>query len=299
MSNPDYIGRFAPSPSGPLHLGSLMSAVCSYLQAKSNHGRWLVRIEDVDTPRVVEGIAAIQLKQLEAFGLEWDEQVLYQSSRLNDYQKLIKHLIQQDKIYACECTRKQLKATAASSAVGIIYPKACRIKKLQYSNHSLRLKTHQQDITFTDKVYGRQTANIQNLTSDWVIQRQDGIISYHLAMVADDALQGITEVVRGLDIMPLTPLHIDLQTYLKLSQPTYCHHPLIVEGISKLSKKDQSSAVDVDNKVDTLNLILTALGQTTIAVDDVSSFWPSAIKQWDVQLIPKTNFDLTQQSVES
>jgi len=297
MGNSTYIGRFAPSPSGPLHLGSLMSATCSYLQAKANKGKWLIRIEDIDTPRVVKDMDTIQLKQLESFGFKWDDDVLYQSQRIDIYNHLIHELIQADQVYACECTRKQLKETARSSRIGLIYPQTCRLKNLSFDNHSLRFKTCHPDITFVDHVYGKQHENIQNLSSDWVIQRRDGVIAYHLAVVADDSNQGITEVVRGFDILPLTPLHIDLQNCLKLQQPRYCHHPLIVAGSQKLSKQNHAKALSKDEKIKTLNLILTALGQATINTDEIESFWNLAAKQWDVHRIPKTHYDITQPSV--
>jgi len=296
MSNPAYIGRFAPTPSGPLHLGSLMSATCSYLQAKANKGKWLVRIEDVDTPRVVKGMASKHLKQLESFGFKWDEPVLYQSERFNHYKELISQLVQSNMIYACECSRKQIKERASSSDTGLIYPQTCRSKKLSFKDHSLRFKTQKADITFIDHVYGAQQTNIQNLSSDWVIQRRDGVIAYHLAVVADDSSQGITEVVRGFDILPLTTLHIDLQHSLKLKEPNYCHHPLIVKGITKLSKQNQAKALSENAKIETLNLVLTALGQKTIKTDQIEIFWLTAIKQWDVNKIPQSHYDITEPS---
>ncbi len=291
MSKPTYIGRFAPSPSGPLHLGSLMSATCSYLQAKANHGKWLVRIEDVDTPRIVKGIADTQLQQLESYGFAWDDKVLYQSTRLNDYDDIIQQLIHDQQIYACECGRKLLKETAVPSAVGFIYPQNCRHKNLSLKGHSLRFKTQNKTTSFTDKVYGKKSFNIQKLSSDWVIQRADGIIAYHLAVVLDDAFQGITEIVRGFDILPLTPLHIELQKQLKLNIPSYCHHPLIEQNGRKLSKQNHATAVSQKDKFKVLNCVLKALGQPEILnAHNLDNYWRQAIAQWDVNLIPTEPF---------
>lgn len=290
-----YIGRFAPSPSGPLHLGSLMSATCSYLQAKSQQGQWLVRIEDIDTPRAISGIADQQLKQLDAFGFEWDGEVLYQSSKINHYNEIIDALIKQQKIYACECKRKDLKAQAETSITGYIYPQNCRHKNLALSapECALRFKTEDKIISFNDLLYGKQTFNVQQLTSDWVIRRADGVIAYHLAVVVDDAEQGITEVVRGQDILPLTALHIELQQTLKLKRPDYFHHNLMTENQQKLSKQNQAEKVSNQKKTDTLNFILKALGQTTIDdCNDLSEFWQQAIKQWDNKLLSPQPIEL-------
>lgn len=289
MSN--YIGRFAPSPSGALHLGSLMSATCSYLQAKSKQGQWLVRIEDVDTPRIVKGAAYQQLKQLENFGFEWDAPVLYQSSRSKDYNDTLHQLIKNHKIYACECTRKQLKATATASEIGFIYPRNCVNKNLKFANHALRLKTSAAQIKFIDGVYGKQNFNIQQLSSDWIIKRADGIIAYHLAVVVDDAMQGTTEIVRGYDILALTPLHIELQKELKFNTPHYLHHPLIEDNGKKLSKQNQAPTIHYKQKTASLNIILKALGQKEILnSDDLETFWKIAIQQWDKALIPTKSF---------
>ncbi len=292
MTNELYIGRFAPSPTGPLHLGSLMSATCSYLQAKANNGKWLVRIEDVDTPRIVKGMASKQLQQLEGFGFEWDEQVLYQSTRIDAYNDIIQQLINSRHIYACECSRKQLKATAITSNIGLIYPKNCLTKNLDLSKHSLRLKTKDKNTCFTDRIYGSQNFNIQRLCSDWVIRRADKIIAYHLAVIADDELQGITEVVRGVDLLALTPIHIDLQTLLSFNTPKYFHHPLIVKGDEKLSKQNLAEPLNNKRKIHSLNIVLKALGQKPIVNShNINNFWQQAIKQWRVTSITTNNFN--------
>lgn len=292
MSNSTYIGRFAPSPSGPLHLGSLMSATCSYLQAKSKQGQWLLRIEDVDTPRVINGAADTQLTQLESFGFEWDQSVLYQSSRFKAYQEIVDNLVINDMIYACECTRKHIQTSAKTSEIGFIYPQNCRHKYLDINHHSLRFKTQNKTIEFNDTVYGKQSFNVQNLSSDWVIKRIDGIFAYHLAVVADDQMQGITQVVRGLDILPLTPLHIELQNTLNYVTPSYLHHPLIEKNAQKLSKQNHASPLKMEHKIKTLNSVLNALGQNLIDAGSLNEFWSQAIKQWDVRNIPTSNFQI-------
>lgn len=287
------IGRFAPSPSGPLHLGSLMSAVCSYLQAKSQQGQWLVRIEDIDTPRVVKGVADQQLRQLDHYGFEWDRDIIYQSKRLDLYQSYLDQLITQNKIYACECSRKNLKKTAQSSSIGLIYPKTCLDKNLTLINHSLRLKTSESGIKFNDEIYGEQNFNIKNLSSDWVIKRADSIFSYHLAVVVDDYEQDISEVVRGVDILPLTVLHFDLRSKLKLKHPTYLHHSLMTKNQQKLSKQFGAQPIPEYNRIEALNLILRALGQVQIlGISKLDEFWDIAIKQWDSNKITINNFEV-------
>ncbi len=293
MSSSGYIGRFAPSPSGPLHLGSLMSATCSYLQAKSQQGKWLVRIEDIDTPRVVKGAADKQLWQLEHYGFEWDDQIIYQSTRINHYKDIIQQLQKNNLIYACECSRKQLKSNAQSSAIGNIYPKTCRHKQLPFKNHALRLKTPLNDTCFIDSIYGKQKNNIQKLSSDWIIQRADGVIAYHLAVVLDDALQEISEVVRGFDILPLSFLHIELQKQLQLKTPRYFHHPLIMHHAKKLSKQNHAPPINETHVFNTLNRVLEALGQNKISdSQNLNDFWTQAIQQWDKRLIPTKNINI-------
>lgn len=295
MQSTPYIGRFAPSPTGYLHLGSLTSAVCSYLQAKSQQGKWLVRIEDIDTPRIVKGSADIQLRQLEDFGFEWDSEVVYQSQRLSIYLDIVNQLLERDQAYYCECTRKSLNQTAERSDHGIIYPRICRSKQLTHTSHlSVRFKTTDADIEFKDRVYQSQLFNIQNITSDWVLKRADGIFSYHLAVVVDDYQQGISEVVRGADILPLTALHIDLQHALNIPQPLYFHHPLVMYQQQKLSKQNMAESISNMNKIVALNAALSALGQSQITqIENLIDFWKQAVKAWNPKTIPLNNYCLS------
>lgn len=297
MHKTPYIGRFAPSPTGPLHLGSLTSAMCSYLQAKSQQGQWRVRIEDIDTPRIVKGSSDIQLKQLETFGFEWDGSILYQSDRTEIYQHAVSSLLTQDLAYYCECTRKTLSNTAKRSEVGIIYPRYCRSKHLaSIPRLSTRFKTSDTAISFHDAVYAEQNFNIQELTSDWVMQRADKVIAYHLAVVLDDQYQNISEVVRGVDLLPLTALHIDLQEKLKITQPSYFHHPLIIQHNQKMSKQNLAISISEMNIPSALNLALTALGQQSIEFHHLKDFWSQAIQNWRPKLIPKDNYRIKELS---
>lgn len=242
------IGRFAPTPSGPLHFGSLVAALASYCHSKSRQGQWLLRIEDVDTPRVIKGSDRLILQNLETFGFEWDGEVLYQSKQFGCYQDSLSDLIEQGRCYACECSRRTLRDDGVETgSMGQIYPGICRHKKLDTTSHSIRVNTDSIAITgFTDQVFGPIELNIRDQVGDFVLRRTDGIYAYHLAVVVDDAQQGINQIVRGSDLLESTCLHIFLQTILGLPQPEYLHIPLITNNRGdKLSKQAGATAVDV------------------------------------------------------
>lgn len=246
MSN-SYVGRFAPSPSGPLHFGSLIAAVGSYLQAKANQGTWLVRIEDLDPPREVVGAAANILTTLEAFGLHWDHEVIYQSQRTTAYQEAIAELSQQGLTYFCNCTRKQIHAQ------GTFYQGQCKHKQLAADNAALRLTTTVPVNDFFDELHGKIEINKQLAAEDFIIHRKDGFFAYNLAVVVDDIYQGITEVVRGADL--IEPTGRQLYLFNKLSQPApaYLHLPLVsnADG-SKLSKQNHAPGLDNNQAKDEL-----------------------------------------------
>lgn len=240
-------GRFAPSPSGPLHFGSLVAALASYCQARAQNGRWLLRIEDVDTPRVVAGASEQIQRDLEAFGFDWDGEVLYQSNRFEQYQHHLDRLLDQGSCYACACSRRSLREQGVKSGpLGQIYPGNCRLKQLHPAGHSIRLNTEGAgSIEFCDQVYGNFSLNLAASVGDFVLKRVDHIFAYHLAVVVDDQLQGINEVVRGADLLENTCLHIYLQQQLGFEPPTYMHFPLVenAQGI-KLSKQTGATALD-------------------------------------------------------
>ena len=276
-------GRFAPSPSGPLHFGSLVAAVASYCQARAQRGRWLLRIEDVDTPRVVSGAGDQIRRDLEAFGLEWDGSVLYQSDQFEQYRYYLDQLLDRGDCYACECSRRSLREQGVRSGpLGQIYPGNCREKQLKPEGHSIRLNTATaQTVGFDDLVYGRFELNLTESVGDFVLRRVDDIYAYHLAVVVDDQLQGVDEVVRGADLLENTCLHILLQQKLGFATPSYLHVPLVnnAQGV-KLSKQTGASAIDHGHAPQLLVAALRHLGQT--AGNELHEGTPDEILEWAV-----------------
>ena len=241
-----YIGRFAPSPTGPLHMGSLVAAVGSYLQAKKHQGKWLLRMEDLDPPREEPGATDKILHSLEAHGLCWDGTVVYQNQRHEAYEAIIDELFQQRLAYPCYCSRKQLRETAKQGAYGLIYPGNCRDKSgIRSRQFSVRVRTENDVIQFTDLRAGKYRQQLASELGDFIIKRSDGLFAYQLAVVVDDAWQGITEVVRGEDLLDNTPRQIHLQRLLDYPTPSYLHLPLVknLHG-QKLSKQTHAPALD-------------------------------------------------------
>ena len=285
-------GRFAPSPSGPLHFGSLVAALASYCEAKSRQGRWLLRIEDVDTPRVVAGASEQILRDLEAFGFAWDGAVLYQSDQFDQYQHYLDQLLAQGDCYACECSRRSLREHGVRSGpLGQIYPGLCRLKQLPVANHSLRLNTENlPPIGFSDRVYGEFALNLPESVGDFVLRRVDNIFAYHLAVVVDDQLQGINQVVRGADLLENTCLHIYLQQRLSFATPEYMHIPLVNNALGvKLSKQTGAMALDHQHASRLLVAALRHLGQATpveLENHDPREILHWAVDNWNPALIP-------------
>ncbi len=278
-----HIGRFAPTPSGPLHFGSLVAAVASYCQARAQQGLWLMRIEDVDTPRVVKGSADQILADLEAFGFEWDGEVVYQSNQFERYRHYLELLLERGDCYACECSRRTLREQAVSSGpLGQIYPGFCRHKGLAVAGRSIRLDTENADvIEFTDQVYGGCELNLPETVGDFVLKRVDNIYAYHLAVVVDDYLHQIDEIVRGADLLENTCLHIYLQRLLGFPQPEYLHIPLVDndQGV-KLSKQTGATALDSENASALLLAALQHLGQNPQR--DLEQASPADILHWAI-----------------
>lgn len=231
-----YRGRFAPSPSGPLHLGSLLTALASFLEARSRGGEWLVRIDDIDSRRTRPGAVDSILHSLEALGLHWDSGVLRQQQRLDRYREALEGLKARGLVYACACSRRALAESQAHS----VYPGTCRNQhyKAQPGRHALRVRTTATPIRFEDRVQGEIVQNLAGEVGDFVVYRRDGDYAYHLATVVDDADQGITEVLRGQDLLDSTPRQIYLQQQLDLPTPTYAHTPILIDMSGhKLSKR--------------------------------------------------------------
>lgn len=254
-----YIGRFAPSPTGPLHAGSLVAALASYLDAKAHSGTWLVRIEDVDTPRCIKGADIVILQQLAALGLIPDEPPIYQSQRSHLYQAALDLLISNKQVFPCSCSRKDVAAAIATANPlakpkhgELVYPGTCR----QGMTQKL-VPTAQPAWRFITS--GEVKAQI----GDFVLKRADGCFTYQLAVVVDDALQGITHVVRGADLLDNTPRQIALQQALGYLTPQYLHTPLVlaVDG-EKLSKQNGAAALDMSNPLETLNAAAHMLNLT-------------------------------------
>ncbi len=252
-----YIGRFAPSPTGPLHLGSLYTALASYLDARSQQGQWLLRIDDLDHFRIIPEATDQILTVLDRLGLHWDGEVYYQSHHIDHYQAIIDQLTEQDWIYPCTCSRKKLAAT------GTVYPGTCRQKiHSDDSPFALRIKTNSQNIRFHDRLQGDIQQNLMQSCGDFIIRRKDGVIAYQLAVVIDEYQQNISHIVRGLDLLDSTPRQIYLQQCLKLPQPDYMHIPVIVDADGvKLSKQTHAEAISADQQGETLWRLLDLLQQ--------------------------------------
>lgn len=294
MTQPSYKGRYAPSPTGPLHFGTLVAAVGSYLQAKCQQGQWLMRIEDVDTTRSVIGAADNMLQTFEAFGFEWDGEVIYQSERTELYEQALIALSEKGLVYPCTCSRKKISADIIEGAAAGIYNGKCRLRTLPLDEqHALRIRVEDTRITFDDAVMGRVTQQLDTHCGDFIIKRRDGLFAYQLAVVVDDALQGITEVVRGADLLDSTARQIYLQQQLGYAQPHYLHLPLVIdENQKKLGKSTGGATLDSTQPVKSLFAALSHLGQqppTELETTDLHSFWQWAIEHWNIRHIPQQN----------
>jgi glutamyl-Q tRNA(Asp) synthetase len=290
-----YIGRFAPSPTGPLHFGSLVAAVASYCDAKSQQGKWLVRMEDLDKPREIPGAASTILQQLEAFGFTWDDQVVYQSQREDLYEAALQSLKQNKLIYPCSCSRKEILDSATASGIeGVIYPKTCLLHPPKPDkNLAFRIITTEKILRFTDEIQGHISQNIACDIGDFILKRADGLFAYQLAVVVDDDAQHITHVVRGADLLTSTSRQIYLQQQLNLPTPHYAHVPLVCNTSGeKLSKQTLAKPIDAKSAVPLLITALGFLGQqppADLAHHTLTNIWDWAIKHWQISSVPKNN----------
>ncbi len=291
-ATPASRGRFAPSPSGPLHFGSLVAAVGSYLDARANGSTWLLRIDDLDRQRTVPGAADAILRALETLGMHWDEAVLYQSTRDEAYQAALDRLKKHGLVYPCACSRREIADSAVAGIDGPVYPGTCRKGLLPgRSARAERVLTGGDPVGFEDAVQGRIAHNIERQIGDFVLKRADGQHAYQLAVVVDDAEQGITDVVRGADLLDSTPRQIYLQRLLDYPEPRYAHLPVAVNVVGeKLSKQTLARAIDPAVPVPLLNAALEFLGQSAIAdcaPGDTAAFWPRAITGWRIARVPR------------
>lgn len=284
-----YRGRFAPSPTGPLHLGSLLTAVASFVDARANQGVWLVRIEDVDQARTLPGAADQILRALEAFGLHWDETPVYQSKRTHAYAEALETLRALRLTYPCGCTRADLALSDRRGPEGPIYPGTCRSGIQQGRQpRSLRFRVAAGTTTFEDRIQGRQQQLVSESVGDFVLKRADGFHAYQLAVVVDDAWQGIDQILRGADLLLSTPRQLQLQRALGCSQPSYAHVPLVLDPMGrKLSKSLASAPVDGHDPLPALRLVWSLLGQTPLPSDLAPrEVWDWAIPRWEIAKVP-------------
>lgn len=277
-------GRFAPSPTGPLHFGSVMAAVASYMQAKKQCGKWLVRMDDVDSQRNQAGADTAILKTLEILGLHWDDKVLFQSHRHEAYQEALDILSDKNLVYRCRCTRKQLQ--------GNVYPGTCRYKTHgPDQQHSIRLITNQSITEFNDVIQDHFQQVLETEVGDFIVHRADGLVAYHIATVVDDAYQGISEIVRGADLLDSTPRQIYLQKIFNYPTPSYAHLPVAVDKNGyKLSKQHHARPVNDTEPVKILFSALDFLGQQPdkeLLKGNVEEIIQWAIKHWSMNKIPR------------
>jgi glutamyl-Q tRNA(Asp) synthetase len=286
-----YRGRFAPSPTGPLHFGSLVAAVGSFLEARSRGGEWLVRMEDLDLTRVVPGAADDILRTLDAFGLHWDGAVMAQSARNEAYRAALAELEKLGAVYPCACTRKEIADSAVSGIDGPVYPGTCRAGVPEgRAPRAMRVRTDIGPVGFDDALQGRISQILEAEVGDFVVRRADGLFAYQLAVVVDDAEQAITHVVRGADLLDSTPRQIALQKLLGLPTPAYLHLPVAVnERGEKLSKQTLAPTVSRANPVAQLCAVLAFLNQVPpeeLKTADTDDFWRWAVAHWRAERLP-------------
>ena len=284
-----YRGRFAPSPTGPLHFGSLAAAVASWLDARAAGGQWLVRIEDVDRPRTVAGADTQILRTLEALGLHWDGEVAYQSRHLDRYDDALERLRASGHVYRCRCSRREIADSAVQGIEGAIYPGTCRQRQVPAGEPAAeRLIAPDDTIQFEDRVQGSIAQKVAREIGDFVLRRRDGLHAYQLAVVVDDADTGITDIVRGADLLWSTPRQIALQRLLGFATPRYLHIPVAADRAGeKLSKQTHAPPIDARNGAEELRRVLGFLGQRVEAGGTAAEILDQAKARWEPGLIPR------------
>jgi glutamyl-Q tRNA(Asp) synthetase len=282
-----YRGRFAPTPSGPLHFGSLVAALGSFLDARSQGGEWLLRVEDVDPPRVVPGAADAILRTLEAYGFEWSGPVMWQGNRGEAYQAAVDRLRDAGRVYGCACSRKVLAAGMRRGVDGFVYPGTCRGRPHREGS-ALRLLVLDTRVVFEDALLGRVACDVAHECGDFVLRRADGVFAYQLAVVVDDAEQGITHVVRGADLLASTPRQIALQEALGYSAPAYKHLPVALDDAGfKLSKQTRAAPLNDARPLPALFRAAEFLGMILDPVGSLAEFWTQVGEVWStVRLAP-------------
>lgn len=294
MNRPNYRGRFAPSPTGPLHFGSLVAAVGSCLDARAHGGAWLVRMEDVDTERNVPGAADAILRTLEACGFEWDGAVLYQSRRGEAYAAALERLQAAGWAYGCACSRREIADSAGGLAVdgGLVYPGTCRAGLPPgRAARAWRLRVPDAEVGFDDRLQGRLAQVLARDVGDFVLRRADGPFAYQLAVAVDDEFQGISDVVRGADLIASTPRQIWLQRCLGYATPRYAHLPVATNAAGeKLSKQTRAPALVPGHEAADLVAALRFLGQPVpaeLAEARAGEVWAWAFANWSFAAVPR------------
>lgn len=288
-----YTGRFAPSPTGLLHIGSLLTAVASYADARAHGGRWLVRMEDLDPPREMPGAASHILHTLEAFGFEWYGEVAYQSRRYALYEETLCRLKTAGLVYPCHCSRKDWQAGARRGADGFVYNGRCRHPGQrpapQGKQPAWRIRVPDRDIGFSDGIVGGYAQNLAGDIGDFVLLRADGYWAYQLAVVADDAEQGVTHIVRGQDLLVSTPRQIYLQQCLDVPTPQYAHLPLLTNAQGqKWSKQTLAPALDLNRREQLLRQVFRYLKLPEAPeTDRPAELLDWAVAHWDMDKVPK------------
>ena len=288
---PGYIGRFAPSPTGPLHAGSLVAALASWLDARAAGGRWLVRIEDVDTPRCVSGMDREILRQLAHLSLQHDGDVLYQSKRGAAYQAALDDLLARGLAYRCGCTRADIDAALRAAGKprprhsAAVYPGTCRAGLKGKAPRAVRLRSDRDGIDtlidWCDRRLGPQQQNVSREVGDFILKRADGLWAYQLAVVVDDAYQQVSDVVRGADLADNTARQMLLQRCLGLPTPRFLHTPLVLAADGhKLSKQNGAKALDLAEPLAALRAAAAVLALPALPADSVATFLAAAVAAW-------------------
>lgn len=284
----NYVGRFAPSPTGPLHFGSLVAAVASYLDARSQGGRWHLRIEDIDAPRTVPGAAESILATLAALGFAWDGPVEWQSARLPRYAQALATLEARGAAYRCRCSRKEVADSGLEGIEGFVYPGTCRGAGIgPGETAATRVLAGEDVVSFEDRVQGRISQRIDTEIGDFVVRRRDGLFAYQLAVVVDDGELGVTDVVRGADLLLSTPRQVRLQQLLGLPTPRYLHVPVATRGGQKLAKQTLAKAIDAANAGAELARALAFLAQEAPPPGSARRILEIAAGRWDVTRIAR------------
>ena len=279
--SPAYRGRFAPSPTGRLHFGSLVAAVGSWLFARAASGRWIVRVEDLDPPREIAGADADILSTLAAFGMTSDEPVIHQSRRASVYANALANLRERDAVYPCWCSRSDLEP------FGGIHPATCVAPRDQSREPAWRVRVPARTLAFDDAIQGRIAQDLSRDVGDFVVRRADGWFAYQLAVVVDDAAQGITDIVRGADLVDSTPRQVLLQELLDMPRVRYAHLPLALDAEGrKLSKQERAIAVEADDPLPALRAALAFLGQPATSERTVAATLAAAVAAFDPKRIP-------------